>query len=511
MAEQLNQTVTAPKDATKEAVDKSLHFNSDQEEAIKSALSAGYGITPDTQPDGGALKVESLDPEIKNQTWGTNDFTIYPQLVGLGVVKANSTVEKYVTFLKHGRIGHSVFQPEIGIGSVNSPHMKQKTVNLKFLVDVKQQSFAIQYAATVEDAARINEEDALVVLGKTIEWATFYGDADLTSGEKGEGLEFDGLEKLIDDRNKIDLRDGILTPEVLNEAAVLIGKGFGVATDAYMPIGVKADFGNQFLGAQRVIVPSQDGTTAGVNIDRFLSARGEIRLNGSTIMDLDNILDDEYQPNPQAPTAPTLKAQEQTKAGGQFLEDEKDAKGKSKYPARPVEVGATLHYKVVAVGHHGDSFPSDDVTAIPSAKDSAIKLTATLSSMQREIPDYVAFYRKAIENDDYYLVGRVATRDMNQGDGTITFTDTDARIPNTADVFVGEMRHNVISLLEFIPMSKINLAVVTTATSFAVLTSVAIALYLPRRFSMIRNVRYNNGTENHMTGLNVYSSNQLSD
>ena len=254
MPETINKQVTSD---GKQTVRKSVELSPDAEEALKSALTAGYVINPGDQVDGQALKLESLDQDIKNLTYGSNDFTILPDLLNLGVTQARSTVEQYVQFLKHGKVGHQIFQPEIGIGSVNSPDMKKQRVNLKFLVDVKQASFAIQVAATVEDAQKINEEDAMVVIGKTIEWATFFGDADLTAGENGDGLEFDGLEKLIPASRHLDLRGGSLTPEVLNKAAVLIGKGFGVATDAYMPIGVKADFGNQFLGARRVIVPAR--------------------------------------------------------------------------------------------------------------------------------------------------------------------------------------------------------------------------------------------------------------
>jgi len=406
--------------------------------------------------------------------------------------------------LKHGRVGHSVFQPEIGISNVNSPHLKQKTVNLKFLTDVKQSSFAMNYAATIEDAQKINEEDSIIVIGKTIEWATFYGDSDLSSGEKGEGLQFDGLAKLIDESNHLDLRGGSLTPEVLNKAATLIGEGFGYATDAYMPIGVKADFGNQFLGSQRVIVPSSEGTTAGVDVDHFLSARGNIRLNGSTIMDADDRLDMDQVPDAQAPGAPVVTAEEVKSAGGRFQDELKDSDGVVYSPA---EIGSALNYRVTAVGHHGDSYSSDVATATPTSADSGIKLTIKLDAMQREIPDYLAIYRQSLVQDgtkepEFYLVGTVATREM-QEDGSFTFTDLNGRIPGTADVFVGEMKRNVIALMEFMPLSKVNLAVVTTAVSFAVTTSVALALYLPKRWVMIHNVRYNNAIENHMAGVNL--------
>jgi len=487
-----------------EVVDKSVKTNITpvQEEVMKS-LSAGYGITPETQTDGGALKVESLDPQIKTLTYGQDDFTIYPDLLQMGTMKANSTVEKYVLFTNHGRIGHSRFQPEIGIGDINTPKMKQKTVNMKYIVDLKQQSMAINFATTIEDARKVNEEDAMTVIGKTIEWAVFYGDADLTSGNKGDGLEFDGLAKLIDKHNHINLHGQSLTPEVLNKAAVLIGKGFGVATDAYMPIGVKADFSNQFLGAQRVVMPTNDGYTAGVNVDRFLSARGAIRLNGSTIMDVDNMLDLDSAPNPQAPAQVSVATPVVVPdAGGEFLDEIKDAQGNV---IQAKEIGVEQKYRVVATGDHGDGLPSDEVSATPTKATDGIKLTITLPAMQRQVPDYVGIYRQDPNTEVFYLIGRVAINEMDD-EGNIVFTDTNAVIPGTADVFVGEMKKPTITLMEFIPISLLQLAVVTNATQFAVLWGGALRLAIPKRWVQIHNVRYNlytDNSENHMLGLNT--------
>ncbi|MBT9670590.1 hypothetical protein GPK34_00865 [Secundilactobacillus kimchicus] len=494
------ETITKDKEELKKS--RELNLNSKQEEAIKS-LVAGYGYTPETQEDGGALKVESLDPQLHNLTFGSNDFTILPALFDIGVHKAQSPVEKYITFDKHGRIGHSIFQPEIGISDVNSPHIHQHTINMKYMTDVKQQSMAMSFTSTVEDAASINEQDAMIVIGKTAEWAIFYGDADMTSDQAGTGLQFDGLQKLIPEKNHLDIRGQSLTPEVLNQAAVLIGKGFGVATDAFMPIGVKADFGNQFLGAQRVLVPTNDGTTAGVNVDHFISARGNIRLNGSTIMDADNILDLEEIPAPQAPAQPAITAAEKPNAGSEkevfFREAEKDGD----VVVAPAEIGAELEYRAVAVGHHGDSFASDVAKATPTAANSAIELTVSLDSMQREIPDFVRIYRKSLVDGEFYLVGQVATRDIDTTTGAITFTDRNARIPGTADVFIGEVAQTVIQLMQFIPMTRINLAVVTTATSFVVTTAMALALYIPSRWVQVHNVRYNNIKDNHLGGVKV--------
>jgi len=117
--------------------------------------------------------------------------------------------------------------------------------------------------------------------------------------------------------------------------------------------------------------------------------------------------------------------------------------------------------------------------------------------LQNERPDFVTIYRQSLidGDDNFYLVARVATRDI-QADGTIEFIDTNLRIPGTGDVFVGEMNPLRISLLTFAPLSKLELAQVTTAAQFAILWYGSLALYYPRRFVQIHNVLYSSAKGN---------------
>lgn len=478
---------------------------SSQSEVAKNIMEAGYGITPETQIDGGALKVESLDPVLKNLTWGTNDFTILRDLLDLNPIQARSTVEKYIVFNNHGRTGHSLFQPEVGIGNLNMPHMTQKTLRMKNLVDTRATSFIQQATATVDDAARINEDDAVAVMAKTQEWAIFHGDADITSGEKGEGLEFDGLDKLIPAENVIDLRGGSLTPEILNKASVKIAKSFGTATDAYMPIGVKADFGNNFLGAQRIAIPSATnaGMSAGFSIDSFISANGLINLNGSTLMDIDSVLDTTHTPAANAPAPATVAATVKTGANGMFRTEVKSEDGS--HVLSDGEVGKELSYRVVVIGRSGDSLASEIVKATPANEDDGIELKVSLAALQGDMPEGIAFYRQGLHSEEFYLIGRVGTNTMAD-DNTITFTDINENIPETADVYVLEMRSNVIGMYQFIPFTKFDLARVTTANQFAVMWSGALALFNPNRAVKIKSVRQNLATgndENHLNGVNA--------
>lgn len=480
------KTKNLPDTLFSDATEVSKSLNESKRETISKAFEAGTGITPATQQDGAAYRMESLDPNLNISTYGDADYTIYKDLYKQPI---DQTVRKYTVYYSHGRTGHQMFQPEIAKLSSNEPKARQKTVNVKFLVDTKGSSFAMQWANTTVDTNTLLEISGINDIAKAIEYATFYGDSDLAAQES-EGLEFDGLEKLMDPHNKIDMRGGSLTPQALNLAAVKIGRGFGTATDAYLPINIKGDFINSHLSAQRILQPNPQGQgmQVGFDIARFISARGNIALHGSTIMDLDKKLDLDAAIDENAPAAPKAVATVTTGTDGKFLEE--DRKDKDGQAVLNKEVGRDLKYRVVAVGTH-DSIPSDIVTAKPANATDSVKIEVTLNRLVSAIPDYVAIYRQSDVPgaEDFWLVGRVPVSKME--DGKITFIDNNDTIPGTGDVFVIENKPSTLRYLEFAPITKFNLAVTTTATNFALLWFGALMLVYPKRVAMLHNVLYN--------------------
>lgn len=471
---------------------KSLKLDPTQEQAVK-ALVTGYSVDPNSQTDGAAVRYQQLDGMIRNVTYGTNDFTILRQLMDSAKLEAKSTVQQYAIFEKHGKSGHQLFQPEIAISDIETPHLKQKTVEMKFIVANRAESFASQRVSNIEDTDRINELDAVVSVGKTIEGAIFYGDSDLASQTGETGLEFDGLEKLIDSNNFIDNQGRALTPDTLNNSINRIAKGFGTATDAWMPVGVKADFDNQFLGAQRIAMPTPQGTVVGTDVEMFNGARGRVKLHDSTIMDMDLVLDTDFELDAKAPSKPEFAGAVEVKSANGTFRAAGAAAAEEKMPLAsrtglPDDVGRKMSYVAVAVNKHGDSLASEPIEATVTAADSAVKLSVKpLAGYGRA--DYIAFYRQDPETGQYWRIARVGAKHA-QDDGTIQFLDTNARIPGTADVFMGELNKMVIGLYELLPMTRVNTATITTASNFLCLWYGSLMLAIPKRFAMIKNVRY---------------------
>lgn len=441
-------------------------------EVLSKAFTTGVGITPDTQQNAAALRREFLDDEVKMLAFSSNDFTIYPMI---NKQQVQSTVVKYAVFNQHGRVGHSRFVREVGVAPVNDPNIRQRTVQMKFLSDTKQQSIAAGLVNNIADPMTVLTEDAIAVIAKSIEWAIFYGDASLSAEADAQaGIEFDGLAKLIDQTNVIDLRGASLTEATLNKAAVMVGKGYGRATDAFMPIGVQADFANSLLDRQRVLQPApQGGFATGFAVTQFLSSRGPITLHGSTIMENDNVLDENILPTQNSPLPPqSVVATVQTNQGGQFREQ---------------DLG-TQSYKVVVYSDEAQSVASDAVTATVANATDGVSLAITLQPMYQAQPQFVSIYRQGAQTGHYFLIARVPV--SKAVDNVITFVDKNEVIPETTDVFVGEMSPQVLSLLELLPMMRLPLAQMNATITFTVLWYGALALYAPKKWVRIKNVNY---------------------
>jgi len=454
-----------------------------QEEASKT-LTTGYAINPADQQDGSALRREFLEDQIATLTWTEADLQFFRDITK---IPSESTVAQYAIQTRNGRVGHSRFVREIDVATKNDPHIRKQSVRMKFVSDTKQISIASTLVNNIKDPARIQTDDAIAVVAKTIEWASFYGDGSLSDdpSDNDNGVEFTGLAKLIAKENVIDARGESLTEELLNYASVLVGKGYGTATDAYMPIGVHADFINQYVNRQTQLMRDNNSgdMTLGFGVDAFRSSRGLIKLHGSTVMELDNILDESYIPMPYAPRAPKVVATAEVGVNGKF---------------REVDLGAHA-YKVVVFSDEGQSAPSDAIIATVVNKTDGIKLEITVQGMA-ERPQFVNIYREGKETGEFYLLERVGMRDANEF-GVITFVDKNETMPETADVFLGEMTPSVVHLFELLPMMRLPLAQMNATVTFSVLWYGALALRAPKKWVRIKNVKYIPVANPHSAGI----------
>lgn len=441
---------------------------------ISKAYTTGHEVDPAQMEDGSALRYEFLDDQIAMLTWTEGDLTFYKDIAK---VTSQSTVAEYDVFKRHGQVGPTRFVSEIGVSPVSDPNIERKTVPMKFISDTKQVSLAATIVNNVQAPEQLLLEDAIANVAKTIEWASFYGDASLTHrGGTDQGLEFDGLEKLIAESNVLDVRGEVLTQEILNQGATLVSKGYGTPTDAYMPIGVQSEFINRYLEKQvQLTQDNSDNVNLGFRVQGFYSSRGHIKLHGSTVMELDNILDESVRAMPNAPRKPEVEGTiVDPEVAGRFNEED-------------VENG--LEYAVTVSSEElvGLAGKSEVIALTDETK--GVELTIQVDGYYGATPEHVSIYRKSHATGQFYLIKRLP---MNMADGAqvIKFVDTNETIPGTADVFLGEMSPQVINLFELFPMTRLDLARISASKTFTVLWYGALALKAPKKWVHIKNVGY---------------------
>lgn len=425
----------------------------------------GYNVDPNnmngfTTP----LRVESLDDQVKTLTFGAEQFVFFNQISKRA---ARSSVEQYVTYDRHGDIGHSMASAEGAISKITAQSYGRHTINMKYLTTARQVTVQAGMANSITDPLQAATQDAVVSLASEIEWMSFYGDKDLHDANNTEGLEFDGLNKLIPDTNVIDLHGKVLSEADLNDAAIMISKAYGYPTDAFLPMGAKSRLISSLLERQRVFQSSgAQNLTLGFNAPQFQSIAGMINLNGSNLMENYNILD-ENDPFVAGikPTA-TAKVESASKAG-------------------KFDDVATLEYRVVAVSQdtHSEAVATEPV--VLTAKTDTVQLEVTVPTNFESPIEFIRVYRKS-EAGLFYEISKVSAHEAKNG--KVTIVDENSTIPGTVDAYVGQMTPDVIALYEWLPITRFALATMTAAYTWSFLWFGALALFAPRKWVRVKNI-----------------------
>ncbi len=425
----------------------------------------GYNVDPNnmngfTTP----LRVESLDDQVKTLTFGAEQFVFFNQISKRA---ARSSVEQYVTYDRHGDIGHSMASAEGAISKITAQSYGRHTINMKYLTTARQVTVQAGMANSITDPLQAATQDAVVSLASEIEWMSFYGDKDLHDANNTEGLELDGLNLLIPDTNVIDLHGKVLAEADLNDAAIMISKAYGYPTDAFLPMGAKSRLISSLLDRQRVFQSSgAQNLTLGFNAPQFQSIAGMINLNGSNLMENYNILD-ENDPFVAGikPTA-TAKVESASKAG-------------------KFDDVATLEYRVVAVSQdtHSEAVATEPV--VLTAKTDTVQLEVTVPTNFESPIEFIRVYRKS-EAGLFYEISKVSAHEAKNG--KVTIADENSTIPGTVDAYVGQMTPDVIALYEWLPITRFALATMTAAYTWSFLWFGALALFAPRKWVRIKNI-----------------------
>lgn len=444
---------------------------------LSKALDAGYGTSPQTQQNGGAFRVESLENSLKVLTYTDQHVKLWKRIPKLN---ATNTVEEYNQLISYGSDGGG-FIPEGQLPDTEDSQYQRQAAFVKFLGTTREVShqMTLVNSAHGDVIARYNQ-DGILWMMKKIEHGLFWGNSKLAPGGN-EYVEFDGLNNLIDPQNTIDLAGSHFEEKHMNWGAQMIIENYGIPTDLFLPFEVHAQFSQEFFPKERVIMPTQGEYQAGVVVDKFQTIGGPVN----------------FTPDIFLKKTPLMGTQATS----------------AKAPAMPASVTAVLattnsnatfynsgagvyNYYVTAVNRHGESAPVAAAASVTvdSAGLKTVTVTVTNAASSQFSTDYFKVYRTEVNGTNAYEIGKVAATSAAASSVT-NFVDSNAVMPNTYTAFMGEMSEQVIAFKQLAPMMKMDLATLGPAYRWMILLYGVPVLYAPRKWCRFVNIKaelYNN-------------------
>lgn len=435
------------------------------------------------QTNGAALQVESLENSLKVLTYSDQHVKFWKKIAKL---PAYSTVEEYNQMSQYAQgASANAFVPEGVLPETNDATYQRKASFVKFLGTTRSITHPMTLVrSAIGDVVARELQNGILYIMKALEHGLFWGDSSLAAPGT-EGVQFDGLNKLIDDANIYDCEGKDLEDTDINYAAQMIIENYGTPTDLYLPYEVLANFSNNFFPKERVIMPTQGtGYQAGLVVNKFQTHGGAVDFNPDLFLQKTTPLAAVATGGANAPTAPSsvTAAVATNGAGADF----------SKSGA------GTYSYSVTACNRYGESSPvavSADVALTSDDFTKGVTLTIKNSSVMTVAPDYFRIYRTAADGTNKYMIAQVPTASIS-ADGVTTWTDKNETMPNTYTAFMGEFSPEVIAFKQLAPMMKMDLALLGPAYRFMVLLYGTPQLYMPKRWVKIKNIKAQNETVN---------------
>lgn len=431
---------------------------------LNKALEAGHEVNPLSLEGGGAFRVESLENSLKVLSYGDQHIKFWKKIPKQ---KAYSTVEQYGQLLDYGR-GQGAFVAEGQLPDSNDSTYARKAAFVKFLGTTREVTHPMTMvnSAFGNVVARQNQDGILWML-KQVEQSLFWGDSKLAPGGN-EGLEFDGINKMIDPENTIDLRGQYLEEKHINWGAQMIIQNYGTPTDLFLPFEVMAQFSQEFFPKERVIMPTASGYQAGVVVNKFMTHGGEVEFNPNIFLNKTRPLNMNAS-SFKAPAVGTVTVAKAGTPGG--------------LPNGTYKVAVTFN------NAHGESIPAIADASV-EVIDGAGALTVTVTNpTSTAFPiEYVRVYRTEANGDKFYEIGRFAVATANSG-GTTTIHDEGKVLANTYTAFMGEMSPEIIAFKQLAPLMKMDLATLGPVVRWMILLYGVPIIYAPKKWARFINIK----------------------
>lgn len=450
-----------------------------QVQELNKALEAGHQHP--VQSGGSALRVESLEASLKVLTHQAKHCVMWQKVPKL---PAYSTVEEFNQLSAVGSDA-GAFLPEGTLPETEDSTYARQIALVKFLGTTRSITHPMTLVRTsIGDVQAQENANGILWILKNLEWGLFNGDADMcylgnaADSTHREWVEFNGLSKLIDSGNVIDMKGQPMDEATFTYASQMIASNYGVPTDCFLSFGAHEALGRIMFPKERVQLPATGGAggmTVGTVIDGVNTPFGRIQLNPDVFLNPGKT-EPAAATSTKAPTAPaSLAAAAMTGSDGVWASHE--------------GVG-TYTYSVTAANRYGESAPvnvsADLVVAAGDLAKHSV-LTITNASSIATATEFFNIYKSKAGGSVKYLVARIAAASQ-AGSGTTTWTDTGKAMAGTTTAFIGELTPQVIAVKQLAPLMKMDLATIAPSIRWMILCYLTFILYAPKKWVKLINV-----------------------
>ena len=430
------------------------------------------------QTNGAALQVESLENSLKVLTYSDQHVKFWKKIAK---TPAYSTVEEYNQLLSYGQDNNSGFLPEGVLPETDTSEYRRQASFVKFLGTTREVTHPMTLVRSAHgDVIARENQNGILWLMKQLEHGLFWGNSKLAQPGK-EGVQFDGLNQLIDAENTINIKGQDIKDTDINYGAQMIIENYGTPTDLFLPFETLANFSNEFFPKERVIMPTQGaGYQAGLVVNKFQTHGGPVDFNPDLFLQKTKPLNPTGIGGTKAPTAPASVEL----AVGDALDAEFSNSG-----------AGTYSYSVTACNRFGESVPTACTSDIAITADDfvkGVKVTITNASSMVVAPEYFRVYRTEKNGTQKYCIAEVPVASINAS-GVTVFVDKNTTMPNTYTAFMGEFTPETIAFKQLAPIMKMDLALLGPAYRWMILLYGVPQLYAPKKWMKFTNIKANSG------------------
>lgn len=461
-------------------------------ESLNKAITAGYGYAgrPTDLTYGGVIQVESLESTLKVVTFDMKNLKLWPSLA---VDKAYNLFEQYNRLIGYGS-DSSPYIGEGGAGQEEDSQYVRDGQRIAFFSKRRKVSHQMTLVRTsIGDVVAQQAKEGTMDLLKHVERELYWGHSHFTDAQGAQtgsiadlpvnSIAMNGLLQQIlkgDTDSQFmskdfegwgaestsiikDLAGASFAQDDVEDLAVKALENFGSPTQFHAEPLAISTFVRQFYPQFRS-EPGLAGQTVGYDVSKVTTTAGSIDLKPNLFL------------RPRAQVRPSAVSPKAPSIAGLSIS------GVASTVSGNELASGSYNYAVTLVNDFGESAPimSGAPVAVSGGQNTVdISIAGSIPSDVKHIKIYRAASGAAASKSQFignYRLGMAQIRDAGK------------KRPGLGEAFLLDLSSETMKFKQLAPLSKMNLAVVTTALEFLLLMYGALFVYAPRFNGVMRNV-----------------------